>query len=33
MFEVRTEICQECAKIEETLFPCILWILVNTRIP
>jgi hypothetical protein len=33
MFEVRTEIYQECVKIEETFFPCVLWILVKTRIP
>jgi hypothetical protein len=32
MFEVRTEICQECAKNKETLFSYILWIPVNTRI-
>jgi hypothetical protein len=32
MFEAITEICQKCAKIGETLFPCVLWILVNTRI-
>jgi hypothetical protein len=32
MFEIRTEICQEYTKIEETSFPNVLWILVNARI-
>jgi len=32
VFEVRTEICQKYTKIEEILFPCVLWIPVNTRI-
>jgi hypothetical protein len=33
MFEVKTKIYQECAKMGETLFPYVLCISVNTRIP
>jgi hypothetical protein len=29
MFEVRSEICQECLKIGEIFFPCVLWIPVT----
>ena len=32
MFEVKKEIFQECAKSEEILFPCVLWILINKKI-
>jgi hypothetical protein len=32
VFEVRTEICQKYMKIEEILFPYVLWIPVNKRI-